>query len=93
MKSDAERQDDQRIMKLFRGRCVGNVGHTASVVHELITRGRTKQATTMPRNRIPLCNHCHDIAHSGGYTLEKESMLRMKAERILEGFGVYLNTW
>ena len=92
-KSQSERLDDERIMKLFRYRCVGNRSHQASVVHELITRARSKEATTMKNNRIPLCQYCHDLAHRGGYTLEKESMLRMKAERTLESFGVSLEEW
>ena len=61
-KSDAERADDQRIMKLFRGRCVVCI-RPATQIHELIPRGRSKNAITIPRNRVPLCTHHHNIAH------------------------------
>jgi len=92
-KTSWEIADDVRIMKLFRYRCVGNRAHQAFVVHELITRARTKEALTIKNNRIPLCQYCHDLAHRGGYTIEKESMLRTKAERALEAFGVSLEEW
>lgn len=92
-KSADERESDKRIMKLFRGRCVGNTSHPATVVHELIPRARSKQAITMPQNRVPLCRYCHEMTHHGGYTIEKETMLRLKAEKRLIMLGESLEDW
>lgn len=92
MKSDAERQDDARIMKLFRYRCVGCYSQ-ATQVHELVTRARTKNAITMPQNRVPLCQSCHDRAHFNGYTEDKESFLRNKAIERLVMFDESVEKW
>lgn len=92
MKSDAERIDDQRIMRLFRGRCVGCTSQ-ATQVHELVTRARTKKAITMPQNRVPLCMSCHNRAHFNGYTEDKEGFLRSKAIERLVMLGISLEEW
>ena len=92
MKFDAERIDDQRIMKLFRGRCVACYSG-ATQVHELVTRARTKKATTMPQNRVPLCTSCHNRAHDNGYTEIDEEFLRNKAVELLVRFDVSLEDW
>lgn len=92
MKSEAERNDDLRIMKLFRGRCVGCYG-TAEQVHELITRARTKNALTIKNNRVPLCRSCHDRAHFNGYTEDKQTYLTNRAIELLIRFDVELKDW
>lgn len=92
MKSKAEKLDDLRIMKLFRSRCVACFSK-AEHVHELIPRSRTKHATTMPNNRVPLCASCHNRSHFNGYTDSKEDFLRNSAIERLIQFGVDLNTW
>ena len=92
MKSDAEREDDLRIMKLFRGRCVSCLS-PATQIHELVTRARTKRAITMPQNRVPLCASCHNRAHFNGYVEDKEGFLRSKAIERLIMLGVSLEEW
>lgn len=92
MKSDWEREDDKRIMKLFRGRCVGCFG-TASEVHELITRARSKQALTLKNNRVTVCPFCHRKAHDNGYTDVDEDFLRNRAIELLIRFDVSLDDW
>ena len=91
-KSDEERADDARILKLFRGRCVGCMS-VASEVHELITRARSRDALTLPQNRVPLCHSCHHRAHFNGYTQDKEEFLRNKAVELLVRFGESVETW
>lgn len=91
-KSDAERTDDARIMKLFRRRCVVCM-RPAQAVHELVTRARSKSAITMKANRVPLCSHDHDKAHRDGYTEEKEQSLRELAIIRLTAFGALLEEW
>lgn len=93
MKSDAERQDDERIMKLFRGRCIMNLTHPASEINEIIPRSRTNQATTMKNNRVPLCRSCHRIYHWGGLTEVKMQIMYDKAVECLTMFGVRLEDW
>jgi len=94
-KSSAERADDIRILKLFRGRCIVCMGR-ATEVHELVTRARSRQAITMPKNRVPLCNGNHKYSHRdvhNGYTQEKEDYLRNKAIERLIMFGEDLESW
>jgi 5-methylcytosine-specific restriction endonuclease McrA len=91
-KTVAEKFSDAHIKKLFRNRCVG-CKMLGNEVHELIPRSRSKEAITMPQNRVLLCTRCHRITHDGGYTIEKETALRMKAERMLENYGVNLEEW
>jgi hypothetical protein len=91
-KSDAERQDDARIMKLFRGRCIVCMS-PATQIHELVTRGRSKFAVIMPKNRVPLCGHDHSDAHHSGYTGTKEEYLRNRAIERLVMFGESLENW
>lgn len=92
MKSEEEKADDARIMKLFRGRCVVCM-RPATQVHELVSRARSKFAITMPENRVPLCAFDHDTAHRGGYTGTKEEYLRaMAIERLIQ-FNVSLEDW
>lgn len=89
---DTMREDDLRIMKLFRGRCVSCLS-PATQIHELVTRARTKRAITMPQNRVPLCMSCHNRAHFDGYSGTKESMLRnMAIERLIQ-FDIRLEEW
>jgi 5-methylcytosine-specific restriction endonuclease McrA len=92
MKSQEEKLDDQRIMKLFRGRCVACMS-PAVEVHELITRARSKEAITMKQNRVPLCRSCHRRTHFDGYTGSKEEFLRNKAIERLIMFFIDLNEW
>jgi 5-methylcytosine-specific restriction endonuclease McrA len=91
-KSENERKDDSRIMKLFRGRCVVCLS-PATEVHELITRARSKDATILPQNRVPLCRSCHRRSHFDGYTGDKEDLLRSKAIERLIMFDVSLEAW
>ena len=88
----AEKLDNIRIMKLFRSRCVGCMGN-ATQVHELIPRSRSKRATTMKNNRIPLCASCHNRAHFNGYTQDKADFLRNKAIERLIWFDINLEDW
>jgi 5-methylcytosine-specific restriction endonuclease McrA len=92
MKSDAERVDDARIMKLFRGRCVACYCR-AEHVHELIPRSRTKHATTIPNNRVPLCASCHNRAHFDGYSGTKFTLLKNQAIARLISFDEPLEKW
>ena len=92
MKSKEEKDDDDRIMKLFRGRCVGCFG-SATEVHELVTRARSKQAVTMPQNRVPVCSFCHRKAHDNGYTEVDEVFLRNRAIELLIRFDVSIENW
>ena len=95
MKSDWEREDDKRIMKLFRGRCVVCM-RPAEVVHEIVTRARSKFATTMKNNRVPLCIYHHTGeggVHFNGYTGDKEALLRNCAIELLIRFDVSLDNW
>lgn len=91
-KTDFERESDKRIMKLFRGRCVVCM-RPATEIHELITRARSKEAITMPQNRVPLCEFDHSSAHKNGYTGKKEDYLRGMAIERLVLFGVDLSEW
>jgi 5-methylcytosine-specific restriction endonuclease McrA len=91
-KSEDERKDDSRIMKLFRGRCVVCLS-PAIEVHELITRARSKNSVTIPQNRVPLCRSCHNRSHFDGYTGDKEDLLRNRAIERLIMFGVSLEDW
>jgi len=92
MKSDEERIDDARIAKLFRYRCVVCMRPYAHI-HELVSRARSKSATTMKQNRVPLCEFDHDTAHRNGYTGTKEEFLRTMAIERLIMFGVSLEEW
>jgi predicted DCC family thiol-disulfide oxidoreductase YuxK len=95
MKSYAEREDDIRIMKLFRGRCIVCM-QPAQVVHELVTRGRTKNAITMKNNRVALCFYHHTGeggAHFNGYTDDKSTYLRNQAIARLIMLSVNLEDW
>jgi 5-methylcytosine-specific restriction endonuclease McrA len=92
MKSESERQDDLRIMSLFRYRCVGCTSQ-ATQVHELIPRSRTKKATTMPQNRVPLCMSCHNRSHFNGYTEDKADFLRNQAVARLIMLDVSMEEW
>lgn len=92
MKSEAELIDDVRINTLFKYRCVGCMS-PATEVHELIPRSRTKHATTMKQNRVPICRSCHHRAHFEGYNYSKESFLRNKAIERLIMFGISLEEW
>jgi hypothetical protein len=68
----------------------------AQVVHELVTRARTKDAITMKKNRVPLCNYHHTGeagAHFNGYTGDKEELLRNLAIEKLIMFDVNLEDW
>ena len=94
-KSKEECADDARILKLFRGRCVVCM-QSAQVVHELVTRARSKDAITMGQNRIPLCIYHHTGkggAHFNGYTGDKETLLRNLAIQRLIMFDVDLKDW
>lgn len=95
-KSDTERESDKRIMKLFRGRCIVCF-MPATEIHELIPRSRSKQAITMPQNRVPLCNGKHKFSHRDvhhdGYTQPKEDFLRNKAIERLIQFGEKMESW
>lgn len=91
-KTDFEKADDARIMKLFRGRCIVCMSR-ASQIHELVTRARSKQAITMPQNRVPLCDHDHFDAHNNGYTDDKHDYLRNRAIERLIMFGTSLEEW
>ena len=91
-KSDEEKLDDARIMKLFRGRCVLCTA-PATVVHEIVLRSRTKFATTMPKNRVPLDETHHRWAHHDGATQDKADLLYNKAVERLIFFGVNLEDW
>lgn len=93
MKSDTERSDDKRIMKLFRGRCIVNLAHPAAEINEIVLRSRTIHATTMKNNRVPLCKSCHRIFHWGGVTDEKMEILRSLALERLKMFGEDVNDW
>jgi len=92
MKSKEEKDDDKRIYKLFRGRCISCLG-TPQEIHELITRARSKQALTLKNNRVPLCRSCHNKAHSNGYTEIDEDFLRNRAIELLIRFDVELEDW
>ena len=95
-KSAEEKLDDQRIMKLFRGRCIVCMS-AATEIHEIIPRSKTKHATKLPNNRVPLCNgnhkNSHRDVHDKGYTLDKADFLRVKAIERLIIFGVDLHEW
>ena len=91
-KSNSEKVDDLRIMKLFRGRCVGCMAK-ATQVHELISRARSKQAITLPQNRVPVCSSCHNRAHFNGYTEDKSTYLRNQSIARLIMFGVSMEDW
>jgi hypothetical protein len=94
-KSKSERLDDIRIMKLFRGRCIVCMT-PAQVVHELVTRARSKDAITMRKNRVALCFYHHTGeggAHFNGYTGDKEELLRNLAIERLIRFDVSLEDW
>lgn len=92
MKSKEEKEDDTRIYTLFRGRCVGCFG-TATQIHELITRARSKHAITLKNNRVPLCRTCHERAHFNGYTEDKQTFLKNRAIELLIRFDVAIEQW
>ena len=92
MKSKEEKVDDFRIFTLFRGRCVGCFG-TATQIHELITRARTKNALLLKNNRVPVCRSCHERAHFDGYTEDKQTFLKNRAIDLLIRFDVALKDW
>lgn len=91
-KSKSERDDDKRIMTLFRRRCVVCM-QPATEVNEIILRSRTKAAVLLPANRVPMCHKCHHVYHWSGVTDDKQERLRALAIQRLTAFGEGVEKW
>lgn len=77
---------DQKIWKLFKGRCLLNPSHPGEVIHEIEFRSQKPNDWTDPENRVLLCNECHNLVHSKDIALWKMELTKLRKEWI-ERYG------
>lgn len=71
-------EDDQKIWDYYDGRCVV-CGEQAVTIHEISPKSLNPRWREFD-NRVPLCNECHDWAHSIG-TRHSASEIERKQEQ------------
>jgi len=70
------RKDTKMILWLFDHRCI-RCGRKTSTVHEIIPISHGVSSTNL-KNRVPLCNVCHDWSHAVG---TNNSITALQAKR------------
>lgn len=78
--------DPYFIHWLFKHRCV-MCTKPASDVNEIVPRARSRDAVLDWRNRVTLCQECHDKFHRDGVTDEKVSEMKRKRREFLISMG------
>lgn len=81
--SSLDESDHDRILEIFKRRCVW-CGDITYIVHEIIPRSHGKKSLD-PKNRVPLCPRCHYLAHRN--TTESTPYLIEKRKKVLEKLG------
>jgi len=81
--SNLDESDHDRILEIFKSRCV-RCGNLTRIVHEIVPRSHGKKSLE-PKNRVPLCPTCHDWAHRN--TTESTPYLIEKRKKVLEKLG------
>lgn len=73
---EKEMHTKQEVIKLFGGLCPMPECHNRAVVcHEILPRSRGKKALEL-KNRIALCNSCHEREHHYGASRERVQKLQ-----------------
>jgi 5-methylcytosine-specific restriction endonuclease McrA len=75
-----EMKSENEILKKFNYRCI-RCGRKTLVIHEISPRILGKDSMR-EENRVPLCNKCHDWAHSLG-SIKSGIVLRKLRDRKL----------
>lgn len=75
----------EQVLDAFKRRCI-RCGRRAEVVHEIeVFRSGGERAYAFD-NRAPLCNNCHEWAHSGN-TTEKRALLKQMRREVVERYA------
>jgi 5-methylcytosine-specific restriction endonuclease McrA len=82
--SDLLGTDRDKILEIFKYRCVNCESVRTHIVHEIVPRSHGKKSLE-PKNRVPLCPTCHDWAHRN--TTESTPYLIEKRKKVLEKLG------
>lgn len=78
--------DPSFIYWLFKYRCV-ECKRPATEINEIVPRSRWKSATLEWRNRVPMCQRCHEKFHHDGVTDVKIQALKIKRNEFLIAMG------
>lgn len=76
---------DAFIFWLFRYRCV-MCKKSGNEINEIVPRSRSKKSIGDWKNRVLLCNECHEIFHKDGVTDEKIEEMRQRRFQFLKSF-------
>lgn len=74
--------DDYFIWWLFKRKCI-MCKHPATEINEIIPRSRSKKSITNWRNRVTLCQKCHQGFHLHGVTSEKIEIMQNTRKEFL----------
>lgn len=74
---------NQEVIDLFRGKCV-RCRKSAKTVHEIVPRSLAPKTWMKLSNRVPLCDECHEWAHSRGTNNSAEELTRLREQRLSE---------
>lgn len=77
---DQNTSNREEIVKLFRGRCLINPGHSGIAVHEIIPRSQKPKTWNELSNQVLLCNDCHVRIHREGARNWVERLTKLRQD-------------